>query len=108
LTTDEDPSIGLQWLDKDGAAIDLSAATWSVKLVNSAGTTTLTKTTNVTGYASLQGTTQQYNVLILWASGELAIAAGTYTLWVQATVSGRQRTFRPGDPPMVTIVTAPT
>lgn len=42
LTTDEDPSLALCWLDRNGAAVDLSAASFSAKLVNTAGTTVLT------------------------------------------------------------------
>ena len=110
LATDEDASCALAWLDRNGSAVDLSTGTFSVKLVNSAGTATVTKTgSTITGYSALQGTSpQQYNLLISWAAGELAIAAGLYTLIVQATISSRQRTFRPGDPPTVLIVAAPS
>ena len=109
LSTDEDPSIALRWLDRTGAVIDLSAATFTVKLVSSTGTTALTSAGTFTGYATLQGTSpDDYNLLISFAAGELAITAGTYQLIVQATISSRQRTFRPGNPPLVQIVTAPS
>jgi hypothetical protein len=82
LATSELPSIPLRWTNNDGTAIDLSSVTWSLKLVNASGTTVLTKSTNITGYASFQGTTpNDYNVLIAWASGDLAtsgVAGGTF------------------------------
>jgi len=99
---DEDPSIALTWKDRDDAVINLSAATFSVKLVNSAGAAIVTKTTGITGAATAP------NIVISWAAGELNIAAGLYELWVQATVSSRQRTFRRRNLPTVLIVAAPT
>lgn len=96
--TDEDPSIALAWLDRDGNLIDLSTATFSVELVDrSTGTAALTKTTNVTGAATSP------NVTIAWATGELAALSGTYALRVMATISGRQRTFSPSSLPLVDI-----
>jgi hypothetical protein len=110
LATDEDPSIPICWLDRNGDAIDLSTATFSAKLVSSAGTTAVTKTTGITGYSALQGTSPdpQYNALIVWAAGELAGLAGTYKLVFTATVSGRQRTFAPSSSPVVVVTAAPT
>ena len=95
---DEDPDVALTWKDRDGAVINLSAATFSVKLVNSAGTTVVTKTTGITGASTAP------NVVIAWAAGELNIAAGDYRLIVTATVSSRQRTFRRNNPPTVQII----
>lgn len=95
LTTSEDPSILLEWLDYAGSAVDLSSGTWSVKLVHiSTGTVAVTKTTGVTGYAALQGTApNQYNALIQWATGELAVTAGEYRLLVAHTASSREKIY---------------
>lgn len=91
---DEDPTVLLRWLDHAGASVDLSAATWSVKLVGLDGTVALTKTSGVTAYAALQGSSpNDYNVAIQWSSGDLAVTAGQYALQIVATVSGRDRTF---------------
>lgn len=93
LTTSEDPSIPIEWLDYAGAAVDLSGGSWSVKLVHVAtGTVAVTKTSGVTGYAALQGTApNQYNAVIQWATGELAVTAGEYRLLVAHTVSSREK-----------------
>lgn len=99
---DEDPSIALTWKDRDGAVIDLSAATFSVKLVDTRSVAIVTKTTGITGAATAP------NIVISWAAGELNITPATYKLWVQATVSSRQRTFRRANPPTVLILDAPT
>lgn len=99
LSNSEDPSIPLRWLTNAGAVIDLSAATWSLKLLSRTGTTLLTKTSSITGYAALQGTSpNDYNCLITWATGELAtsgVSGNTFsvrdgTLVLQHTISSRQ------------------
>ena len=97
LTTSEDPSIPIRWLDYAGAARDLSTGTYSVKLVNAAGKAVVTKTTGITGYSSLQGTSPNtYNALIQWSTGELAITVGDYDLVFAHTVSSREALF-PGE-----------
>lgn len=109
MTTDEDPSCALQWLDRNGSVVDLSAATFTVKLVSSAGATSLTSAGSFTGFATLQGTSpQQYNLLISFAAGELVLKVGMYSLVVQATISARQRTFRPRAFPVLQIVATPS
>ena len=109
LSTDEDPSLALEWLDRTGSAVDLSAATFTVKLVDGGWSTVLTSAGTFTGYSSLQGSSpNQYNLLISFGSGELAVRPGDYRLIVQATIASRQRTFRPADPPVVRIVAAPS
>lgn len=108
LTTDEDPSITLRWNDK-GSALNLSTATFTVRLMDSSGATVLTSAGTSTGYSSHQGTSPyDYNFIHSFAGGELAITAGTYRLVVQATISSRQRTFSPGNLPTVLIVSAPS
>lgn len=83
LSTSELPSIPLRWANNDGTVIDVSTVTWTLKLVNAAGTTVLTKTTGITGYATFQGTSPyNYNVLVAWSAGDLAtsgVAPGTYS-----------------------------
>jgi hypothetical protein len=89
------------WLDGDGDPVDLSAGTFTVKLVDAkTGTATVTKTAGITGASTLP------NVTIAWASAELNIAVGTYTLHIRhRDGSGLDRDFSPGNPP--TIVIAP-
>lgn len=96
LTTSEDPSIPIEWLDYAGAAVDLSAGSWSVKLVNAvSNVVVVTKTSGVTGYSSLQGTApNRYNAVITWSTGELAVAPGEYKLLVAHTVSSREKVWR--------------
>lgn len=101
LANSEDPSILLRWLSRDRTVVaDLSSATWSLKLLDGpGGSTLLTKTSGITGYSALQATSpDDYNVLIQWASGELAttgLAGCTFstrfrTLILQYTLAGRQ------------------
>jgi hypothetical protein len=109
LATDEDPAVALRWLDRPGGSVlDLSAATFTVKLINSAGAVALTSAGTTTGYSSAQGTSPHtYNFLHSFSAGELATLSGVYTLLVQATISSRQRTFAPDDLPTVRIVAVP-
>ena len=95
------PTFRAQWNDADGVGIDLSSATFTAKLVNSAGTTALTKTTGITG-------TSGGLVTITWAAGELALTAGGYRLFLYARTGGNDRVFSPDNLPTVRIITAPT
>lgn len=83
LSTSELPSIPVRWLGLGGSTIDLSTASFTLKLVNDAGSTVLTKTTGITGYATLQGTApNDYNLLVAWSTGDLAtsgVAPGIYS-----------------------------
>lgn len=100
LSTDESPTWRGQWLDGDGTGVDLSGATFTVKLVNASGTVALTKTTGIVGTAAGL-------VTITWASGELDITAGGYRMILVARIAGADRTFSPGQLPTITIVAAP-
>ena len=100
LSTDEAPAWRATWTD-NGAPVDLSAATFTVKLVGSSGTTALTKTTGVTG--TVAGV-----VTITWATGELNLTPGGYRLFVVARIASADQTFNPGALPTITIVAAPT
>lgn len=93
------PALPLNWLDADGAAIDFSSGwTFTVKIAaQTAPTTTLvTKTSGITGAASLP------NVTIDWTTSELSslTAPGKYVVRVIArrTADSKDRVFRPGDP----------
>jgi hypothetical protein len=90
-----------QWSDDAGTGIDLSGATFTVKLVNSSGTTALTKTSGITG-------TVGGLVTITWSVGELNISPGTYALWLYARTGTSDRVFSPDNLPTIQIVTAPT
>ena len=98
---DEAPSWRGQWLDGDGAPVDLSAATFTVKLVGSNGTTALTKTTGVVG-------TVGGLVTITWGTGELNLTPGGYRLFIVARIASADRTFSPGALPSIAIIAAPT
>jgi hypothetical protein len=91
-----------QWNDANGTAIDLSSATFTVKLVNaSSGVTVLTKTSGVVG-------TSDGLVTVTWATGELNVAVGNYRLWLYARTGTSDRVFSPDNLPTIGIVTAPT
>lgn len=96
-TNSEDPSIPIRWAAGDGTAVDLSAATFTLRLVDPDGTLILTKTSGITGYATFQGTApDDYNARITWASGNLNQTPGTYLVELDAVVGGRHRPF-PGE-----------
>ena len=79
--------------------LDLSSGyTFSLRLVNSANVDTLTKTTNITGTTT--------GVTVAWATGELAIDTGVYTMRLRATetATSKDRDYRPGDPVRISIV----
>lgn len=91
----EDPSTRIWWEDDDGSLVDFSAVTsWSVKIGQVGETALLTKTSGVTGAAGAgaepSGTP---NLVIVWAAGELNLAAGAYVMQVVATTTGRDRTM---------------
>lgn len=95
-TTSEDPSLPIAWEQMDGTPVDLSAATFALKLISRDTTpvVALTKTTGITGFAAMQGTAPNtYNALVTWAAAELVIAAGTYDVQFVATVGGRDRAY---------------
>jgi hypothetical protein len=100
-TDAELPAFRAQWNDADNVGIDLSGATFTAKLVNSTGTTALTKTSGIVGTAGGL-------VTITWGVGELAIAVGTYRLWLYARTGSSDRVFSPDNLPIIGIVTAPT
>ena len=102
-TDQELPAVQLEWLDGTGALLDLSAATFTVKLTSvTTGATALTKSSGITGAATSP------NVTIAWSSSELNITPGTYRLWCYARSGGLDRVFDPDSPPLVKVVTAPT
>lgn len=89
-TVDEDPAIAVEWLDRDGSVIDTTSATWTMTITPSTGSAT-TKTSGITGAATSP------NVLIGWATGELAtLGVGEYRFKLTATIGGRERTVGPG------------
>lgn len=88
----EDPGAGVFWLDQPGNLIDFSSGyTWSAKITDGVSTL-LTKTAGIVGAAG-SGTnpTGTPNVTITWASGELAVTPGDYTLELTPTSASRQR-----------------
>ena len=104
-TTDEDPSIPFYVTDFAGAVVDLSAATFAVRVVRASTGALVSTITTVTGYATAQGTSPNlYNAVLTWAAGDLAtIGAGVYRLEMQCTIASRQRSVRVADPPLISI-----
>lgn len=100
LTTSELPAWKGQWSDGDGNPVDLSAATFEVKLVSRNGAIALTKTSGITG--TVDGT-----VTVQWAVGELNIAPGKYRLYLVARTGSLDRAFDPGNPPVIAVLQAP-
>jgi hypothetical protein len=95
----EDPSWVTDVVEADGTAVDLSAMTLELKLVDKVtGATALTKTANVTGTAGGR-------ITAAWALGELAtvtiIAGREYHPHVRSTVG---RTWRMPHPEADTII----
>ena len=101
-TTDAElPTWRGQWNDSTGTAIDLSSATFTVKLVNSSGTTALTKTAGIVG-------TVGGLVTITWSVGELNITVGGYYLYLYARTGTSDRVFSPDNLPTIQIIAAPS
>lgn len=89
----EDPSTRIWWVDDDGTVLDLSAVgSWSLKIGQIGETALLTKTSGITGgvgaWTEPSGTP---SVTIVWAAGELNLAAGHYVMQLTATTTGRDR-----------------
>lgn len=103
LSNAEYPSAQLTWKDSAGNLIDFSTGyTFTVKLAQN-GTTVVTKTAGITGAATAP------NVTIAWDLAELNITPGVYEMFVYARdAASKDRAFRPGNPPTIQIVGAPS
>lgn len=75
----ERPALVIQLLDDDGAVIDLSGYTCSLK-IGDPTTTVLTKTSGVVGSES--------GITVTFSAGELALTPGTYLGEAIATSGG--------------------
>lgn len=105
------PSIGLQWLDRDGAIIDFSTGwTLTVKLALASAPNTIvaTKSAGITGAATSP------NVTIDWSTSDFTgltpAATGTsYVAHVYArrNSDSKDRVFKPGTPIQITLYPAP-
>jgi hypothetical protein len=93
VKTSERPALELWWFDDDGTLVDFSSGyTFSLKVGTRGTTALLTKTTNIAGAAGAGvEPTGTPNVVVTWAAGELAIAAGTYLAQLTATTGGLDR-----------------
>lgn len=74
------PPLTIQFLDDNNAVIDMSAATFSLKLGLDTSTTALTKTSGITGGSN--------GASVAWSSGELDLTPGTYLGQLTATIGG--------------------
>lgn len=96
------PGLTLPWQEELSAGtftnLDLSSGyTFTLELVDRDGTVSLTKTTNLTGAVG--------SVAVAWATNDLALTAGTYTLKLRAreTATSKDRDYRPGNPIKIVI-----
>lgn len=99
----ERPSLTLPWQEQLTATtwgdLDLSTGyTFTLELVDDAGTAQLTKTSGITG--------QDGSVVVTWAVGELALTVGDYALHLRAneTATNADRDYSPDEPVTVRIV----
>jgi hypothetical protein len=99
----ERPGLVLPWQTETAQGtwtnLDLSTGyTFTLTLISSAGATTLSKTSGITGANG--------SVSISWAAAELDITEGVYTLHLRARDgSNFDRDYRPSDPLQIVIVT---
>lgn len=96
------PGERLPWQEQTGADtwedLDLSSGyTFTLEIETPAGTVVLTKTTGITGGVGY--------VDVVWATGELDIAKGTYLFKLRAreTATGKDRDYSPGGWPQLVI-----
>ena len=110
-TDQELPGLPIEWRDADDEIINFSSGwTFTARLAAASAPNVVlaTKTTGISGAATSP------NVLIEWAAGvfdDLTPAAdgSTYLLHLYArrTSDSKDRVFRPGRPPEITIYPAP-
>ena len=94
------------WIvDDDGTLIDLSSATFSLKIGLPGSAALLTKTTNIAGAAG-SGTEPDGtpNIVITWAAGDLNLTPGTYVWELTVTENSLDRVFF-GDIRIVDVIT---
>jgi hypothetical protein len=98
----EHPSLTLPWQEETAPKVwtdlDLSAGyTFTLRLVNAAGTDVVTKTTNLVGADG--------SVTVNWDTDELDIAETAYTLRLRAreVATSKDRDYRPKDPVQIVI-----
>lgn len=98
----ERPVYAVDWRNSSDAIIDFSSGyTFTLKLVDSRGVAALTKTTNITGASTSP------NVVASWATGELNVTPGTYTISLVAThATSGDHPFAQGDEDTATILPA--
>ena len=97
------PTMTLGWNEETAqdvwTALDLSSGyTFTLTLVNTAGTIALTKTTNITGTAT--------GVTVVWATDDLDQTVGEYQLRLRAreTATSKDRDYAPARPIVINIV----
>lgn len=97
----ETPGLVLPWQYESAQStwtdLDLSSGyTFTLTLVDAAGTTTVTKTSGITG---TNGTVE-----VSWSADELDITPGLYTLHLRARTGGLDRDYSPARPVRVQIL----
>lgn len=98
------PNLTLPWQEEVSPGdtwtnLDLSSGyTFTLTLVDSSGTTQLTKTTNITGADG--------SVTVDWANDDLDLSTGIYTMYLRANENGtsHDRDYRPANPIQIRIV----
>lgn len=102
------PARTIDWYDADGTPVDFSSGwTFTVKVsaIAAPTTTLVTKTSGITGAATVP------NVTIDWSTSELSslTAAGAryvVRLIARRTADSKDRVFRPGDPIVLQLFSA--
>lgn len=96
------PGLTLPWQEETAQGVwsdlDLSSGyTFTLTMLDSAGTAALTKTTGITGASG--------SVAIAWAAGELDLDPGTYALHVRAreVATSKDRDYSPSQPIRIAI-----
>ena len=97
------PGLTLPWQTETTANtyedLDLSSGyTFTLTLVDVTGADALTKTTNIAGADG--------SVVVTWATDDLALTAGQYTLKLRAreVATSKDRDYAPGSPITIVIV----
>jgi len=90
----EKPDLQVWWYDDDGNLVDFSSGvvSWSLKIGQVGQAAALTKTTGITGAAG-SGTpgSGTPNVAIVWATNELNLTPGAYTLQLNCVTTDGDR-----------------
>lgn len=112
LAGDSLPALTLTWKDASGNVRDLSSgysATAQIATVAAPGTILATKSTGITLAATAPNVTVAWNAAVDFAALTPDIEGTDYVVWIRLTRSADlyKATFRPLDPPTITLRSTP-